>query len=128
MKQNPAVWFEIYVNDMERAKKFYEEVFQVTLQKMETPEGMELEMLSFPMSEDMNAPGAAGALVKMEGMDVKGNGTIVYLSSEDCAVEAGRVEAAGGKVMKPKFSIGQYGFIALAVDTEGNTFGIHSVK
>jgi len=36
--------------------------------------------------------------------------------------------AAGGKLQREKLSIGQYGFIALAYDTEGNLFGIHSLR
>lgn len=34
---NPVGWFEIYVHDMERARKFYEEVFQVRLEDMSDP-------------------------------------------------------------------------------------------
>ena len=57
-----------------------------------------------------------------------GNSTIVYFSCADCAVEAARVAAHGGQVMREKFSIGEYGFIALVVDTEGNMIGLHSLK
>ena len=75
-----------------------------------------------------NAAGAAGALVKMEGMPSGGNSTIVYFATEDCAVEASSVVAAGGKIHRNKFSIGEHGFIALVLDTEGNMFGLHSMK
>jgi uncharacterized protein len=123
MRVNPVGWFEIYVQDMARAKRFYETVFQTTLDKQGNPE---IEMWTFPM--DMEHLGAGGTLVRMEGMPSGGNSTIVYFICEDCAVEAGRVEAAGGKIFKPKFSIGQYGFIALVTDTEGNMIGMHSMK
>jgi predicted enzyme related to lactoylglutathione lyase len=83
-------------------------------------------MLAFPA--DMNAGGAAGALVKMDGVCSGGGGTLVYLSCEDCAVEQGRAVQAGGHVFKPKFSIGPYGFCALVVDTEGNCIGLHSMQ
>lgn len=73
--------------------------------------------------------GAAGALAKMKGgPSGGGTSTIVYFSCDDCAVEAGRFASAGGVVMKPKFSIGQYGFIALVTDTEKNIIGLHSLK
>mgnify|MGYP002663365938 FL=1 len=73
--------------------------------------------------------GASGALVKMEGVPSGGGGgTLVYFACEDCAVEQGRVEKAGGKVFKPKFSIGEYGQCALVNDTEGNMIGLHSMK
>jgi predicted enzyme related to lactoylglutathione lyase len=73
-------------------------------------------------------PGCAGALVKMEGKDSGGGGTIVYFSCVDCAVEAARAAKYGGEVFKEKFSIGKYGFIALVTDTEGNMIGLHSLK
>jgi hypothetical protein len=37
MKSNPVAWFEIYVQDPDRAKRFYESVFQVTLKKLNAP-------------------------------------------------------------------------------------------
>ncbi|MBS0467214.1 MAG: VOC family protein [Proteobacteria bacterium] len=127
MKPNPVVWFEIYVQDMQRAQAFYESVFQFKLETLPTPEGdlHGLQMLRFP--GDMATMGASGALVKMEGVPSGGGGTLVYLACEDCAVEQGRVEAAGGKVFKPKFSIAPHGHIALVVDTEGNCIGLHSM-
>ena len=85
-------------------------------------------MLAFPMPDESAAdrPGACGALVKMEGVAPGGGGTLVYFSCEDCAVEESRVAPAGGHVVRPKFPIGPYGFIALVSDTEGNMIGLHS--
>ncbi len=123
MAYNPVGWFEIYVQDMERAKSFYEAVLQTKLQRLDSP-GM--DMWAFPMSAE--GKGASGSLVKMPGFPSGGNSTLVYFSSEDCAIEAGRVVRAGGRIQKDKTSIGQYGFIALAFDTEGNMFGLHSLK
>ena len=123
-QRNPVGWFEIYVQDMERARAFYQNTFQVTLQGLESP-GMEL--LAFPPLEPNN-PGCAGALVKMEGKDSGIGGTIIYFSCGDCAVEASRAAQHGGKVQKPKESIGQYGFIAYIHDTEGNLIGLHSLQ
>ncbi|MGY4515908.1 VOC family protein [Lysobacter sp. HA18] len=120
---NPVNWFEIYVDDMSRAKRFYETVLSRQLEQLPSPD---IEMWAFMASPD--SPGAGGALVRYEGLKAGGASTIVYFRSEDCAVEASRVEAAGGRLQKPKMSIGPYGFIALAVDTEGNMFGLHSLK
>ena len=80
----------------------------------------------FPQS--MTSHGASGALSKMDGFEPGGNSTLLYFTREDCARQLGRVEAAGGRVEQEKFSIGEYGYIALAVDTEGNRFGLHSQK
>jgi predicted enzyme related to lactoylglutathione lyase len=122
-KHNPVRWFEIYVQDLDRAKAFYEETFQVSFQKLESPD---LEMWAFPF--DMDAPGGAGALVKMEGKSSGPGGTIIYFSCADCAVEAARAAQHGGRLVKGKFSIGQYGFIAFIEDTEGNVVGLHSIQ
>ena len=123
MKCNPVGWFEIYVQDMPRAKTFYECVFAVQLQKLES---FDLEMWAFPMQE--NGTGAMGALVKMDGCPSGGNSTMVYFSCADCAIEAKRVTENGGQVHREKFAIGQYGFISLVSDTEGNMIGLHSMQ
>ena len=64
----------------------------------------------------------------MPGCPSGGNSTLVYFSCEDCAVEESRVASSGGRVLRPKMSIGKYGFITLAADTEGNMIGLHSLK
>ena len=126
---NPVIWFEIYVQDLTRARKFYEEVLALKLEPLGDPggdpstEGM--QMMAFPMDE--NRVGAGGALVKMEGVP-SGGSTLVYFSSLDCAVELGRVEKAGGKIFKEKFSIGPHGFCGIGIDPDGNMFGVHSMK
>jgi uncharacterized protein len=126
MANNPVVWFEIYVDDLARAKQFYESVFSMNLDVLSDPNDTSIEMLSF--SSDMEKYGASGALVKMEGFKAGGNSTLIYFSCEDCAIEESKVEAAGGRIQKPKMSIGEYGFISLAIDSEGNMFGLQSMK
>lgn len=123
--RNPVGWFEIYVQDMERAKAFYEKTFEKTLEHLGDPTDSNVEMWAFPMLPD--AGGAPGALVKMEGCDSGGGGTLVYFSCADCANEEARVGDAGGQVVKGKFPIGEYGFISLVNDTEGNMIGLHSL-
>ena len=122
--RNPVGWFEIYVQDMGRARAFYETVLKLELSSLLSPMP-DLEMWSFPGGP--TNPGAPGALVKMEGVPSGGNSTLVYFSCADCAAEASRVPKAGGRIFKEKFPIGPYGFIALALDTEGNMFGLHSI-
>ena len=125
-KFNPVGWFEIYVQDLDRAKKFYEEVFNINLTPIEG--SPEVKMLGFSNTDAMDKPGSTGALVKMDGVSSGGNSVIVYFITEDCSVEESRVTTAGGKIMKPKMSIGQHGFISICTDTEGNAFGLHSMK
>ena len=123
--RNPVGWFEIYVQEMERAKAFYEKTFGVTLQRLESADA-EVELWAFPMLPD--APGCPGALVKMPGKGSGAGGSIIYFSCEDCSVEAARAVENGGGIQKAKFAIGQYGFIAMILDTEGNMVGLHSMK
>ncbi|MEM9416870.1 MAG: VOC family protein [Bacteroidota bacterium] len=124
---NPVVWFEIYADDLQRARKFYETVLQVELMELPSPTTWDkLQMLAFP--SNMEAHGTSGALAKMEGVKAGNNSTLVYFFSEDCSIEEARIERAGGSVVTSKTSIGENGFMVIAIDTEGNTFGIHSMK
>ena len=126
MKSNPVGWFEIYVQDMPRAKAFYEAVFQGALEELKNPDPKgfpDMEMWAFPRSRE--GYGAPGALVQMKGCP-SGGSTLVYFSCEDCSIEAERAASHGGKVVQEKMSIGEHGFIAMVVDTEGNTIGLHS--
>jgi predicted enzyme related to lactoylglutathione lyase len=112
---------------MKRARAFYEAVFDAKLERNDSTVSAISEMWLLPMQRDV--PGAAGALVKMQGgPEGGGASTIVYFTCEDCAVEAGRAAKNGGSVMKQKVSIGEHGFIALVKDTDGNVIGLHSRK
>ena len=124
-KSNAIGWFDIYVNDMNRAVTFYESVLQHKLGPIGDPTG-ETQMMGFPT--DMGVYGAGGALVKSNYARPGMGGTLVYFSVEDCANEESRVVAAGGKVVRPKFSIGEFGWVTLCEDTEGNLCGLSSMK
>ena len=125
--KNPFTWVEIYVEDMSRAQRFYENVLQIKMIPMQTPgEFSDLEMLSFPWAE--GGTNISGALCKTSKMKPGTGGTLVYFTCEDCATEASRVVDAGGQVLQPKFQIGEHGFCSIVMDTEGNTIGLHSMK
>lgn len=127
MKMNPVAWFEIYVNDMSRARKFYEDAFGFEFQEAECPMP-DMEMLFFPCAACGEACyGAPGALVKHEMRKPSGEGVLIYFHSMECGATAEKIKASGGTVCCEKMSIGQYGFIVLAQDTEGNSFGVHSM-
>lgn len=125
MKQNAIGWFDIYVNDMGRAATFYRAVFDRTLEDMIDPTNNKVLMKSFPT--DMAIYGAGGALVQREGSNPGMGGTVVYFGVQDCTTEESRVVAAGGQVIRPKMSIGEFGWISLCMDTEGNMFGLSSM-
>ncbi len=126
MKQNAIGWFDIFVHDMNRAEAFYRMVLQRELEHISDPTDTTVIMKGFVT--DMECYGAGGALVKREGVEPVTGGTIVYFGVKDCAIEESRVEEAGGKVINPKMSIGDYGFVSVCMDTEGNLFGLSSME
>lgn len=123
--QNPVGWFEIYVQDMDRATQFYQDVLGVEMNPILIPDA-NIEMMQFP--QNMEGSGTSGALIKVEGVPSGGNSTLVYFTCEDCAIEAKRVKAHGGVIKQEKMAVGEYGFVVLAVDTEQNMFGLFSAQ
>ena len=118
---HPVCWFDISVSNLERAKKFYETVFETKLTDLPIELGRQS---AFPFEH--NGANASGALVEKENYVADKNNTVVYFLSNDCVTEENRVENAGGKIVKPKTSIGEFGFISILLDTEGNTIGLYS--
>ena len=126
--KNVINWFEIYTSDFERAKKFYSQVFKCELTDLPMGNENHPEMKYATFPSDPNAWGASGALVKIDVAKPGAGGTLVYFSTKDVNDELSRVESAGGKIVRPKQDIGEYGFIALVEDTEGNMIGLQSMK
>lgn len=125
---NPVCWFEVYVDDLPRATLFYESVLGVELTMLATDD-IESDQPSLQMamfSGDSAGSGCSGALVCAPGMKAGNNSTLVYFSCDDCAVEGARVKPAGGSLIREKMAIGDYGFVVLAKDSEGNMIGFHS--
>ena len=118
-------WFEIPVTDMTRAKDFYESVFKVSISVHDLGG---LIMGWFP--EAAPESGASGSLVQHDTyIPSDTHGTLVYFVCDDLAEELGRVEASGGEILRPKTAIGgDYGFMGLFKDTEGNRIALHSQK
>ncbi|MFD2727365.1 VOC family protein [Hyunsoonleella rubra] len=124
MEKNMVGWFEIPVSDMDRAKAFYETVFQV---KLDVQNFGGLLMGWFPFAEGKE--GAAGTLIKQESYIPSQEGTLVYFMSEDVQNELDRVEGAGGKIYQPKTEISpEHGCMGVFIDTEGNRVALHSKK
>ena len=122
--KNAINWFEIPVTNFTRAKKFYETILATEIMEMPFPNG-KYGMLP----ADMMNGGVGGGLVQGEGFEPSEKGTIVYLNGgEDLSLALSRVEQAGGKIVLPKTSIGQNGFMAHFIDTEGNRVALHSMK
>ncbi|MFK7784679.1 MAG: VOC family protein [Crocinitomicaceae bacterium] len=119
-----VTWFDIPVTDFERAKKFYATV-------------MGEELMDYPMPDDSlysvfpyeQGQGIGGAIMKMDGFNPSTDGVIVYLSGgDDLSAPLARAEEAGAKVVIPKTSIGENGFMAHFIDLEGNRVALHSMN
>lgn len=120
---NAINWFEIPVTDFTRAKKFYETILGAEIMEMPFPDG-KYGMLPCDMEN-----GVGGGLVQGEGFEPSDKGSIVYLNGgDDLNVSLSKVEGAGGKIIFPKTSIGENGFMAHFIDTEGNRVALHSMQ
>jgi predicted enzyme related to lactoylglutathione lyase len=119
--QNMINWFEIPVSDFERAKLFYETIFDIT---MTVTEIQGYKMAFFPAYEGT----VSGAICYGEGYIPSGAGSLMYLNANpDVNLVLDKTVQAGGKIIVPKTLIGEdTGYYAFIVDTEGNRIALHS--
>jgi hypothetical protein len=116
-------WFEIPVANMERAVKFYTDVFQQEIQVFKADESRTVALMP-PGAGKVESIEPQGTLLQVDGFKPSETGSVIYFDPEkqlDVMLE--RVVAAGGKVTFPKFRIGN-GYIATFTDSEGNTVGL----
>ncbi len=119
---NVIDWFMIPSNDFDRAVGFYSNILGIEMPRMTSPTGMELAFFKEPTSE-----GVGGAVSADPNRNPGSDGTLVYLDAEGVIDDIlGKVEGAGGQIAVPKMNIGEFGNIAMIMDTEGNSVGLHS--
>ena len=123
--KNAISWFEIPAIDLNRAQKFYETIFGISMESMDLAN---IKMRMFP-TEDMM--GVGGAIVDSGGFHKPSatEGPLIYLNANpDLQNVLNRVESAGGKITVPKTEISpNYGYMAVIIDTEGNRIAFHSI-
>lgn len=123
--QNAISWVEIPTENLERAQKFYESIFDITMIPMDTEQ---FRMRMFPLENPM---GVGGALMHVPGFYKSSltDGPLVYLNGNpDVQLVLDKIEAAGGKIVVPKTEISpEYGHMAVFHDTEGNRMALHSI-
>jgi predicted enzyme related to lactoylglutathione lyase len=120
--KNAINWFDIPSADFDRAVKFYSEILG---EEVRVDDSMGQKLGFFPMDRD----GDVGGDIVPPNPNNKPSsfGTRVYLNCEGRLDDVlSRVTAAGGKIVEPKFNIGEPGWIAFIEDTEGNVVGLHS--
>ncbi|HEX6333174.1 MAG TPA: VOC family protein [Flavisolibacter sp.] len=124
--RNAISWFELPATDLERAQKFYETIFNISMIPMDMPN---IQMRLFPVEDPSTAIG--GAVCRAEGFynPSATDGPVIYLNANpDVQIVLDRIEAAGGTIVVPKTEISpEHGYMAVFVDTEGNRVALHSV-
>ncbi|HTQ63667.1 MAG TPA: VOC family protein [Puia sp.] len=123
--KNAISWFEIPATDLQRAQKFYETIFGISLIPMDFPN---IKMRMFPIEDPMGVGGAlcdSGGFHKPSSTD----GALIYLNANpDVQIVLDKVEKAGGKIIVPKTQISpEYGYMGVFIDTEGNRIALHSI-
>ncbi|MEO8147663.1 MAG: VOC family protein [Bacteroidia bacterium] len=123
-KSNSLNWFEVPALDIDRAKKFYETIFDIKLDSMQDMMGM--KMVGFPGEQGSGK--ANGALVQSDQHKPSMDGCVVYLNANPAIQPViDRIEKAGGKVVMPKMEISpEIGCMAFFIDTEGNKMALHA--
>jgi len=124
--KNAISWFEIPTQDIDRAAKFYETIFNVSLIPLDV---QQLKMRMFPIEDPMTGIGGALIYNKSFYKPSASEGPLIYLNANpDVQNVLDKIEAAGGQIVVPKTQISpEYGYMAVFVDTEGNRIALHSV-
>lgn len=124
--KNAVNWFEIPVKNYERAKNFYAKVLGTNIIDNHMPEK---SMKYGIFSHQENGNGVGGAIIEAADFEPSTQGSTVYLNGgDDLGLPLMRVEHNGGKIVMPKTNIGDHGFIAQFLDTEGNRVALHSMQ
>ena len=123
---NLGVWFEVYVEDMARARHFYQTLFRVELEELPNLGEDDMQLLAFLYAD--NTPGIGGALVRHPMRRPNQEGSLVYFACDDVAGAVTRATDLGAEVFVSKQSIGEWSFIAIVGDSEGNVIGLHVMQ
>ena len=114
--------FEIPADDVERASKFYTEVFEWKMQKLANPEDPSKDYWFIDTKDENGNKGIGGGLMKRQAPEHSVTNYVTVTSVDDYA---SKIEEAGGKVIMPKTEIPEMGFILVFLDTENNMFGLY---
>ena len=114
---NRVFYFEMPVEDFDRAIKFYETVFNWKITREDRPSGPYYSVKTGEKGE----PGINGSFFKKEeGWDKISN--VISVHDIDAIIK--KIKRLGGEIVLPKTVINGVGYLAYFKDTEGNTFGM----
>ena len=119
--KSQVIWFDVPCRALDRAIKVYAAVLGCEVKKESGP-GFSMGILPH------EGAAVGGCLVVMEDSQPSDHGILVYFNCDGRLDEAiGRVDANGGRIIKPKHPIGPHGLRAIAIDSEGNRVALHSM-
>ncbi|MES2962303.1 MAG: VOC family protein [Bdellovibrionota bacterium] len=116
---NLGTYFEIPVDDLDRAIEFYSRVFSCDFEKTSIHGN---EMAFFPF--EVGSRGITGALAKGESYKPSLTGTLIYMDTNDIDSTLRKVLGSGGQTLFPKSEVPSYGWAAEFKDSEGNRVGL----
>jgi|ERR687892_364042 predicted enzyme related to lactoylglutathione lyase len=118
------VHFEIPSENIERSKRFYNEMFGWNIEKWpgseKMPDGMEYWMIT--TTDDKGNKSLTGGMMKRQNLQQQG--ITNYVGVKSVQEHSSKVEQLGGKVVMPKTPVPGMGYFAVCTDTENNTFAI----
>jgi predicted enzyme related to lactoylglutathione lyase len=109
--------FDIPADDIERAKKFYSDLFGWKIEKAPGP----MDYLFVYTKNEKGEDGVGGGIAKRDKPEEKITNFIDVPSIDEYMT---KVKELGGQVITPKMPVPGYGFLAVCIDTENNTFGL----
>jgi predicted enzyme related to lactoylglutathione lyase len=113
-----VVHFEIYSDDPEVVRPFYQKVFGWTFKKFE---GGPIEYWLVTTGDDKE-PGINGGLARPREGQSPGTLNTIAVGSLEQSIK--KLEGHGGRICVPKMAIPSVGWLAYAEDPAGNVFGI----
>lgn len=119
-------YFEIPADDVNRAQKFYNNVFEWNMQKWNNNgKPGDPEYWMFETKDDKGNNGIGGGMMKRIG---KEHTVTNYITVSSIDEYSSKISKSGGKIVKPKTEIPDLGFIIIFLDSENNMFGLFEPK
>ena len=114
--------FEFPADDVERARKFYKEVFGWKMEKWRNPENPDKDYWIVETKDENGNKGLSGGMMKRQSQE---HNVTNYITVNSLEEHIQKIEQAGGKIIVPKTEIPNMGYYVIFLDSEGNMFGLY---